>query len=158
MDNFAQVMSLKAQIEEDIKKAMLSRKRAELIALRDIKSAIILAETEKGGGGKLTADAELKVLMRAAKQRKESIETYLQNDRQDLADKEKTELEIIEKYLPEQMTPGDIEVTIADLIKRESATGMQDMGRIMGMATKELAGQVDGKDIAEVVKKHLSNS
>ena len=151
-------MGLKAQIEGDIKKAMLDRNQLELLALRSIKSAILLAETEKGSVGELSADGEMKVLIKAAKQRKESIETYRETGRNDLADKEQAELEVIERYLPDKMSPEELEKEISDLIAKEGASGMSDMGKIMGLATKVLAGKADGKEISAIVKSKLSES
>ena len=150
-------MGLKAQIEEAIKKAMLARNQTELLALRSIKSIILLAETEKGASGELTTETEMKLLMKAAKQRRESIETYREQGREDLAEKEEEELAVIEGYLPKMMSLEELEEEIATLISDEGATGMQDMGRVMGIATKKLAGRADGKDISDIVKRHLSN-
>jgi hypothetical protein len=149
-------MSLKATIDADIKSAMLAKKRDELTALRAIKSLILLAETEKGGAEELSAEAEGKLLMKAAKQRKESAEIFQKEGREDLANKELLELEVINRYLPQQLTPAEIEVLLKVLIADVGARGPQDMGKVMGVATKKLAGQADGKVIAEIVKKLLT--
>ena len=151
-------MSLKVQIEADIRKAMLARNRDELIALRGIKAAILIAETEKGASGELTPEVDLKVLVRAAKQRKESMETYSEKGRQDLADKEQAEWTIINRYLPKKMSLEELGKMVSEIITSEGATGMQDMGKIMGIASKKLAGRAEGKEIAEAVKKRLSGS
>ena len=150
-------MSLKQQIDNDIKKAMLSKNKEELEALRSIKSLILLAETEKGGSDDITSEAEKKLLMKAAKQRKESAEIFEQQNRKDLADRELLQLEVINRYLPKQLSEEEIKTTILSVIKEVGAAGPQDMGKVMGIATKRLAGQADGKLISEVVKKLLSS-
>jgi uncharacterized protein YqeY len=149
-------MSLKQQIDNDIKKAMLAKNKEELEALRGIKSLILLAETEKGGSGDVSADVENKLLMKAAKQRKESADIFAQQGRADLAEKENLQLEIISRYLPKQLSAEDIETELKKLIAETGAKGPQDMGKVMGVATKKLAGQADGKLISELVKKLLS--
>lgn len=150
-------MSLKQQIDNDIKKAMLARQKEELEALRSIKSLILLAETEKGGSGDVAADVENKLLMKAAKQRKESADIFSQQGRKDLADKELAQLEIINRYLPKQLSADEIEAALKKIIAETGASGPQDMGKVMGVATKSLAGQADGKVISELVKKLLTS-
>ena len=150
-------MSLKQQIDNDIKKAMLAKNKEELEALRSIKSLILLAETEKGGGVDIAAEAENKLLMKAAKQRKESAEIFEKQDRKDLADRELLQLEVINRYLPKQLSEQEIKNSLLDVIKEVNAKGPQDMGKVMGVATKKLAGQADGKVISELVKKLLSS-
>ena len=150
-------MNLKQQIESDIKKAMLAKDKDTLRALRGIKSLILLAETEKGAGGELTEEAEIKLLTKAAKQRKESLDVYQQQGRDDLAAIEATELEVINRYLPQQLSQEELESKLKDVIAEVGATGPQDMGKVMGKASQELAGKADGKTIAETVKKLLSN-
>ncbi|MGC1241124.1 MAG: GatB/YqeY domain-containing protein [Chryseosolibacter sp.] len=149
-------MSLKEQIDADIKKAMLARNKEELEALRSIKSLILLAETEKGSGEDVTADAEKKLLMKAAKQRKESAEIFENQNRKDLADRELLQLEVINRYLPKQLSEEEIKSALLNVIKEVGANGPQDMGKVMGIATKKLAGQADGKVISELVKKLLA--
>jgi len=149
-------MSLKEQIEADIKKAMLAKNKDDLRALRAIKSMILLAETEKGAGDKLSPDAEIKILQKATKQRMDSITIYREQKRDDLADAEQAELDVIKRYLPEQLSEEELEVKIKEIIKTTGAGSMQDMGKVMGMATKTLAGKADGKTISQVVKKLLS--
>lgn len=150
-------MSLKQQIDNDIKKAMLAKNKEELEALRSIKSLILLAETEKGGGVDIAGEAENKLLMKAAKQRKESAEIFEKQDRKDLADRELLQLEVINRYLPKQLSEEEIKNSLLDVIKEVNAKGPQDMGKVMGVATKKLAGQADGKVISELVKKLLSS-
>jgi uncharacterized protein YqeY len=149
-------MSLKQQIDNDIKKAMLAKNKEELEALRSIKSLILLAETEKGGAGDIAADVENKLLMKAAKQRKESADIFQQQSRQDLADRELLQLEVINRYLPKQLSEDQIKSSLLTIIQEVGAKGPQDMGKVMGAATKKLAGQADGKVISEMVKKLLS--
>jgi uncharacterized protein len=161
-DNFVQVttkqefMSLKQQIDGAIKQAMLSKNKEELEALRSIKSMILLAETEKGGSGDIAVDVENKLLMKAAKQRKESADIFQKEGREDLYKKEVTQLEIINRYLPKQLSEEEIKQELEQIIKRMEAKGPQDMGKVMGMATKQLAGKADGRLISEIVKKILS--
>jgi uncharacterized protein len=150
-------MSLKQQIDNDIKKAMLAKNKEELEALRGIKSLILLAETEKGGAGDVSSDTESKLLMKAAKQRKESADIFLQQGRKDLADKELTQLEIISRYLPKQLSEAELEAQLKAIVSEVGAKGPQDMGKVMGVATKKLAGQADGKVISETVKKLLAS-
>lgn len=150
-------MSLKEQIDSDIKQAMLNKQKDELRALRAIKSLILLAETEKGKQGELMEDVEMGILMKAAKQRKDSIQIYEDQGRQDLSQKEKDELTIIERYLPKQMSEEEIENELEGIITSVGAQGMKDMGKVMGLATKKLAGKAEGKKIAELTKKLLAN-
>lgn len=150
-------MSLKTQIDNDIKAAMLAKNKDELTALRSIKSMILLAETEKGGSGDLAQDMEGKLLMKAAKQRKESAEIFQKEGREDLAKKELLEYEVISRYLPKQLTEAEISVELKKMIEQVGAKGPQDMGKVMGTATKQLAGKADGKVISELVKKLLAS-
>lgn len=151
-------MNLKELIDQDIKQAMLQKKKDELTALRGIKSLILLAETEKGGGDGLSDETEMKILTKAAKQRKESAELYRKEGRTDLAEKEEFELQIIKRYLPEQMSEAEIKQVLDRIINETGASQPSDMGRVMGMATKELAGKADGKIIASMVKTMLVSS
>ena len=149
-------MSLKQQIDSDIKKAMLAKNKEELEALRSIKSMILLAETDKGSSGEVSDDAGNKLLMKAAKQRKESAEIFIQQDRKDLADKELFQLEVINRYLPEQLSEEELTAAVQQVISETGASGPQDMGKVMGVATKKLAGKADGKQISQIVKKLLT--
>jgi uncharacterized protein len=150
-------MSLKQQIDNDIKKAMLAKNKEELEALRGIKSLILLAETEKGVATEVSSEVENKLLMKAAKQRKESADIFVQQKRQDLADKELLQLEVISRYLPKQLSEDDIANALKAIIGELGAKGPQDMGKVMGIATKRLAGQADGKVISDLVKKLLTS-
>jgi hypothetical protein len=149
-------MSLKQQIDNDIKKAMLAKNKEELEALRSIKSLILLAETEKGVVTDVSSDAENKLLMKAAKQRKESAEIFQQQNRADLAERELLQLDVINRYLPKQLSEEEIRAALQLIIQESGAKGPQDMGKVMGVATKKLAGQADGKLISELVKKLLA--
>ncbi len=150
-------MSLKQQIDNDIKAAMLAKNKEELMALRSVKSLILLAETEKGGSGEIGQDVENKLLMKAAKQRKESAEIFQKEGRDELAQKELVELEVISRYLPKQLSEEEITVELKKIITQVGATGPQEMGKVMGAATKQLAGKADGKLISDLVKKLLAS-
>lgn len=150
-------MSLKQQIDGDIRKAMLAKNKEELEALRSIKSAILLAETEKGSFEEISTDVEAKLLMKAAKQRKESADIFIQQNRMDLAEKETVQLNVINRYLPKQLSEADISLVIQTIIQEVGAKGPQDMGKVMGVATKKLAGQADGKLVSDLVKKMLAS-
>ena len=150
-------MSLKHQIDNDIKAAMLAKNKDELTALRAIKSMILLAETEKSGTGELSTDIESKLLMKAAKQRKESSEIFQKEGREDLAKTELLELEVISRYLPKQLSEGELLAEVKKIIELVGAKGPQDMGKVMGTATKQLAGKAEGKMISEIVKKLLAS-
>ncbi len=150
-------MSLKQQIDSDIKTAMLAKNKDELTALRSVKSLILLAETEKGGSGDISQEVENKLLMKAAKQRKESAEIFQKEGRNDLAKKELLELEVVSRYLPKQLLESEVEAELKKVIEQVGVKGPQDMGKVMGVATKQLAGKADGKMISELVKKLLAS-
>ncbi len=149
-------MSLQTQIDQDIKQAMLAKQSEKLRGLRAIKSALLLAKTEKGAAEELTEEAEIKVLQKLVKQRKESADIYQAQNRPDLYQIEIEEMEVIEAYLPKQMDRAEIETYLKDLIGRVGATSVKDMGKVMGAANKELAGKADGRTISEVVKQLLA--
>ena len=149
-------MSLQHTIENDIKKAMLARKQDELTALRAVKSAILLAKTEKGNEGVLSEDTEMKLLTRMVKQRSESAEIFLKENRQELANKELLEIDVIKRYLPKQLSKEDVQKEVKAIIEETGATDMKDMGKVMGIATSRLAGKADGKTISEIVKALLA--
>jgi uncharacterized protein len=150
-------MNLFDQINEDIKKAMLNKEpKDKLEALRAIKAAFLLAKTEKANVD-LTPDLELKILNKLVKQRKESADIYNQQNRPELYEKEIAEAKVIEAYLPAQMSVAEIENVIKGVIEKLGAKAPSDMGKVMGAATKELAGKADGKVVAEIVKKLLTS-
>lgn len=150
-------MSLKERINADIKAAMLAKEKEKLTALRAIKSMILLAETEKGAGDAMSEDSEMKLLMKAAKQRKDSYDLYKEQNREDLAAVEKAELDVISAYLPKQMSEEELKSELKQIIDQVGASGPQDMGKVMGVASKALAGKADGKTISTVVKTLLTS-
>jgi uncharacterized protein YqeY len=149
-------MSLKTQIDNDIKQAMLAKEKEKLEALRGIKSQILLAETDKSNSGEITTEVENKLLMKAAKQRKESAEIFQKEGRDDLANRELFQYEIISAYLPKQLSEDELKAELQAIIQKVGATGPQDLGKVMGTATKALAGRADGKMIADLVKNLLA--
>lgn len=149
-------MSLKQQIDNDIKKAMLAKNKEELEALRAIKSLILLAETDKGATGEISSDTENKLLQKAVKQRKESAEIFQQQGRPELAERENFQLEVISRYLPKQLSEDEVTEALKNIIQQVGAKGPQDMGKVMGTATKALSGKADGRLISELVKKLLA--
>jgi len=148
-------MSLKQQIDSDIKQAMLAKNKEALEALRSIKSMILLAESEKGGTGNITSETENKLLMKATKQRKESADIFQKEGREDLASREIFQLNLISSYLPKQLSEDELKDELRQIIAQVGAQGPKDMGKVMGTATKQLAGKADGKVISEWVKKLL---
>jgi len=149
------IMSLQIQINEEIKNAMRAKDVLALEALRAIKSAILLSLTEGGSKEELTTEDEIKLLQRLVKQRKDSATIYIQQGRQDLADPEMSQAAIIEKFLPQQLSEADVEIAVNKIIKENGFSGMASMGQLMGLASKALAGQADGKTISNIVKKLL---
>lgn len=149
-------MSLKDRINADIKAAMIAKEKEKLTALRSIKSMIMLAETEKGATEEMSEDAEMKLLMKAAKQRKDSADVFREQGRDDLADKEEGELAVISEYLPKQLSEDELKAELETIIAQVGASGPQDMGKVMGAATKALAGKADGKAISALVKTLLN--
>jgi uncharacterized protein YqeY len=148
-------MSLFEIVSDDVKKAMLAKDKDKLEALRAVKAAFLLARTDAGAGGELTADSELKIVQKLVKQRRESAEIYQQQNRHDLADKELVEAAVIEKYLPAQMSETELEAALKAIIEKTGAKVPSDMGKVMGVATKELSGKADGKAISTKVKQLL---
>ncbi len=148
-------MPLQQNIDQDIKSAMLSKDSTRLRGLRAIKAALLVAKTEKGAQEVLTEDAENKVLQKLAKQRRESADIYHSQNRPDLYQIEQEELQVIESYLPKQLDKEAITVYIKQVIAQTGASSMKDMGKVMGVVSKDLAGKADGKTISEVVKELL---
>lgn len=151
-------MSLEITINGEIKTAMLAKQEARLRALRAIKSAILLAKTADGKNGELTTEDEMKLLQKLTKQRKDSLEVFVQQQREDLAQKEREELEVIEAYLPKAMSEDELRSKLTALIAEVGASGPGDMGKVMGQATKQFAGQADGKVISAMVKELLTSA
>jgi uncharacterized protein YqeY len=148
-------MSLKTQIDADIKAAMLARDAAKLLALRDIKKVILIEETKPGAEGLTEAD-EMRILQKAVKQRKDSAEIYKTQNRPELLEKELAEIAIIETYLPAAMSADELKGIIAEIIAKVGASSPADMGKVMGVASKELAGKAEGRAISEMVKTLLA--
>lgn len=148
-------MSLEAKLMTDLKAAMKAKDQAALRSIRAIKAAILLAKTD-GSGQEITEEKEIKMLQKLVKQRQDSLSIYEEQGRDDLAQTEKEEIEVISKYLPEQMSEDDLKAFITNLISETGAEGMKDMGRVMGMASAKLAGKADGKTISSIVKEMLS--
>ncbi len=150
-------MSLQEQVMTEMKAAMKAKDTVALESLRAIKSAILLAKTDKGGGGALTEEDEVKIVQKLVKQRKDSAAIFTEQGREDLAAPELEQVAVIEKFLPEQLTESEIEKVVVQTIDSVGASGMQDMGKVMGIVSKELAGQADGKTISNIVKAKLSS-
>lgn len=144
------------QISNDIKAAMKARDKVRLETLRNIKKVFLEAKTAPGANDELTDDAAMKILQKLAKQGKESAATYTQQNRQDLADDELAQVSVIEEYLPKPLTDSEIEAIVKDIITQTGATSMKEMGKVMGMASKQMAGKADGGKISQIVKKLLA--
>jgi uncharacterized protein YqeY len=150
-------MSFQEELMEQMKAAMKSKDTLALQALRAVKSAVLLAKTESGAVTELTEDQELKILQKQVKQRKDSAAIFIEQGRHDLADPELAEAKVIEQFLPEALSDEEVEKVVLAVIEKTGAAGMKDMGKVMGMVSKELAGQADGKTISTLVKKNLVN-
>ncbi|MFY0603815.1 MAG: GatB/YqeY domain-containing protein [Flavobacteriaceae bacterium] len=148
-------MSLQKEVMDQMKAAMKSKDTVALQALRALKSAFLLAKTEAGAGDDLTADQEMKIIQKQVKQRKDSAAIFVAQGRQDLADPELAEVAVLEQFLPEALSEEAIEKVVVATIAKLGAEGMKDMGKVMGMVSKELAGQADGKTISTIVRKNL---
>lgn len=148
-------MNLEQKIMGELKAAMLAKDEAALRSLRAVKAAILLAKTSEGAGGELKEEDELKLLQKLVKSRKDSLEIFQQQNRTDLAKKEEEEISVIEKFLPKQMPPEEVKAVLAKIIADVGATSPADMGKVMGTATKQLAGKADGKLISTLVKELL---
>lgn len=148
-------MSLTEKIAADLITAMKAKDTVSLEAIRAAKTAFILAISEKGAGSVLTADEELKIIQKLVKQRRESAEIYKQNNRQDLSDKESSEATVLERYLPAKISEAELEKIVKEIIERVGAKSPADMGKVMGVASKELAGKADGKEISAKVRQLL---
>jgi uncharacterized protein YqeY len=149
-------MSLELTVNENMKKAMLAKDEVGLRALRAIKAAVLLAKTAEGASASLSEDAEIKLLQKLVKQRKDSLEIFERQNRMDLAQKEREELEVIEQFLPKQMSEEEIKTVVAEIVKQTGVTNMSGLGQVMGVATKQLAGKADGKVISAIVKELLA--
>ena len=151
-------MNLFDQISEDIKKAMLAKNKVALDALRGIKKEFLEAKTAKGGDGELHDDRALQILQKMVKQRKEAADMFRAANRPELAEDEMAQCAIIERYLPVMMSEDELKAALQTIIAQVGATGPQDMGKVMGVATKQLAGKAEGKTINMVVRALLNNA
>lgn len=149
-------MTLEERINEDIKAAMLAREKEKLNALRAIKSAILLAKTSKGAADTMSEEAEIKLLKQLVKQRQDSAAIYKEQNRDDLYQEEKAQLDVIAAYLPQMMSEEEIETTLKQIIADNGFAGMKDMGKVMGMATKAFVGKADNKTVSDIVKRLLA--
>ena len=149
-------MALFEKVSEDIKTAMKERDKVALDTLRNIKKVFLEAKTAPGANDTLEDADALKIIQKLAKQGKESAQTYIDAGRQDLADAELAQVSVIERYLPEQLSEAEIEKIVKTIIDQTGAASMKDMGKVMGMANKQLAGKADGKTISRIVKKLLA--
>jgi uncharacterized protein YqeY len=147
-------MSLEAKVMELMKKAMVEKNQGALRALRSVKSAILLAQTEKGASGTLSEEQEIQLINKLLKQRKDSLAIFTEQNREDLAEKEREEIAVLEQFLPEQLSEEELEKEIKTIIDEVGAKEPKDMGKVMG-AAKKLAGKADNKSISEMVKKLL---
>ena len=149
-------MSLETKIMEDLKNAMRAKDEAALRTLRAIKAAILIEKTSEGASDSISEATEIKMLQKLAKQRRDSLEIFEKQNREDLASKEREELAIIEKFLPKQMSPDELKIELQVIIAQVGAKSPADMGKVMGVASKQLAGKIDGKAISETVKQLLA--
>lgn len=148
-------MSLQDKVMEEMKTAMKAKDKVALESLRAIKSALLLLKTDSGSGEEISAEAEIQIVQKLVKQRKDSAAIFIAQNRQDLADPELAQIAIIEKFLPEQLSEEEIEKVVKKAIASTGAEGMKDMGKVMGIVSTELAGKADGKTISNLVKKNL---
>ena len=149
-------MSLEQKVMADLKTAMLAKDEKSLRSLRAIKAAIILAKTAEGAGGEIKEEDEIKLLQKLIKQRKDSLEIYKTQQREDLARKEQEEISVIEKFLPKQISADELKAILQKIITDTGASSPADMGKVMGIASKQLAGKADGKTISTTVKELLA--
>lgn len=149
-------MSLEQKVMDEMKQAMRAKDEAALRTLRAIKAAILIEKTSSGASDSMTEDAEIKMLQKMAKQRRDSLDIFTTQNREDLAVKEREELSIIERFLPKQMSAEELQAEVKAIIEQVGATSPADMGKVMGVASKQLAGKADGKAISETVKQILA--
>jgi uncharacterized protein YqeY len=149
-------MSLKDTIGTQLKDAMRAKDKVKLETLRSIKAAILLVQSDKGAGSELNEDEEMKILIKLQKQRKDSLDIYVEQNRQDLAAEERAQLEVIETFLPKAMSEEELEATLKEIMASVGATSAQDFGKVMGKASKELTGRADGKTISAKLKSLLA--
>ena len=149
-------MSLEQKVMEELKQAMRTKDEAALRSLRAIKAAILLEKTSAGGSDTLSKEGEIKMLQKMVKQRRDSLDIFQQQNREDLAEKEREELNVLERFLPKQLTAEELETELKQILAETGASNPADMGKVMGAANKKLAGKADGRAISETVKRLLS--
>ena len=149
-------MSLEHTVNTGIKAAMLARDETTLRALRAIKAAILLAKTSEGATSEMTAEDEVRMLQKMVKQRKDSLEIFTAQKRDDLAQREREEIEVIERFLPARMTPEELREEIGRIIQETGAVSLKDLGKVMGVATRRLSGKADGKEVSDMAKSLLA--
>lgn len=149
-------MNLEKRIMDAMKIAMKEKNQDDLRALRAIKAAILIAKTEKGASGDLNDEKEISILQKLLKQRKDSLKIFIEQNRKDLADKESSEIKVIQTFLPEQLSETEIESTLKDIISKTNANSMKDMGKVMAMAAKTFSGKADNSLVSKIVKSLLS--
>lgn len=157
LDKNLRNMNLFDQVSEDIKKAMLARDKVRLEALRGAKKEFLEAKTAKGANGELSDENATKIIVKMVKQRKESAKIYQENNRQELADNELAEAAVLEEYLPKQLSADELEAELRTIVAETGAAGPRDMGKVMGIASKRLAGRAEGRAISEAVKNILNS-
>ena len=148
-------MSLKLRVQEEMKEAMRAKDQVALLALRAIKAAILYTETSEGHSGELSADEELALIIKQAKQRRDSIDQFRANNRPDLVEKEEAEMVVIERFLPKQLSAEELTAILQGIIAEIGAASIKDMGKVMAIANQRLAGQADGKVMSATVKQLL---
>ncbi len=153
--NIDQKMNLEKKIMPDLKEAMKAKDKVALRTIRAIKAALLIQKTD-GSGTDMTEEMEIKLIQKMSKQRQESMDIFMKQNREDLAITEREELEVLKKYLPEQLSEDEIRIVVAKIITDSGAEGMKDMGKVMGMVSKHLAGKADGKTISGIVKSSLT--
>ena len=149
-------MSLLTQVNEDIKVAMRAKDKVALTAIRGLKKEFLEAQTAKGAEGELNDDTAVKIVQKLIKQRKDSAKLFVEQAREDLAENEMTEVGVLQKYLPQQLSAEELDAAVKAIITQTGAEGMKDMGKVMGMASKQLAGKAEGRDISTKVKELLA--
>lgn len=149
-------MGLEQKIMAELKTAMLAKDEVGLRSLRAIKAALLLVKTSEGGGGELKEEDEIKLLQKLVKQRKDSLEIFQQQNRPDLAQKELEEIAVIEKFLPKQLSAEELKEALTKIIAETGASSPADLGKVMGIATKQFAGKADGKTVSSLVKELLT--
>ncbi len=149
-------MNVQEQLQEDMKTAMKAKDQASLRSIRAIKAALLIAATEKGADGKVSDEKVMQTLQKMVKQRRDSLTIFEEQDRAELAQTEREEIEVIERYLPKQLSEDELKAIVSSVIEKTGASSIKDMGKVMGAANKEIAGRADGKAVASMIKELLN--